>query len=205
MSVALQPPSAGDVLAAVSRKGYRIFSNPKGFDLNIVGIRSADATANTFNDWITFFYDFDGKWNYFAFPATTDPGLYYRENPENVKGTAIVVPGQYRGLWKMGMHQGRYKALVQAKPVKVWRDADRDTVLEAGAVDEGFHGINMHRSNEARASTAVDKWSAGCQVFQDPDHFAFALALCERQIAIHGWDSFTYTLIEEADLRRAPV
>jgi hypothetical protein len=72
-------------------------------------------------------------------------------------------------------------------------------VLEESNIQEGIFGINMHRSNANRASTQVDKWSAGCQVFQDPVHFDFALALCDTQIEKHGWESFTYTLLEESD------
>ena len=60
----------------------------------------------------------------------------------------------------------------------------------------------MHRSNETRASTQVDRWSAGCQVFQDPDHFKFAMNLCQRQIDERGYDTFSYTLLEEADLQK---
>ena len=44
----------------------------------------------------------------------------------NVKGTAILVPGQYRGAYKIGFHKGKYKALVQAKPVKLYIDNDKD-------------------------------------------------------------------------------
>ena len=187
------------IISVMKTKGHRVFENPKGHDLNLVGIRTDDKSADSFNDWMTAFYDYDGRWNFFAFPCTTDPGLYYRENPLLVKGTAIVIPGQYRGLWKRGKHKGRYKALVQAKPIKVWRDADRDNILETGAVEEGLFGINLHRSGEGRASTRVDKWSAGCQVLQDPDQFAFLVRLCDRQVKKHGWDAFTYTLLEEKD------
>lgn len=45
-------------------------------------------------------------WNYFVFPATTDPGTFYRENPLSVKGTAIMKPGQYRGAYMIGRHRG---------------------------------------------------------------------------------------------------
>jgi len=49
-----------------------VFQSPKGHDLNIVGIRTADRTADAFNDWLTVFYRFQDRWNYFAFPATSD-------------------------------------------------------------------------------------------------------------------------------------
>ena len=192
---------AEHVIRVMERKGHKVFKNSSGHDLNLVGIRTADMSANKFNDWLCAFYLFDGHWNFFAFPVTTDPGTFYRENPINVKGTAILKPGQYRGMWKIGKHKG-YKALQQNKPVTVYRDADRDKNIDTKGQDEqeGMFGINCHRSNSARASTQVDRWSAGCQVFQDPDHFAFLLKLCDRGSKKFG-NSFTYTLLTEKDFK----
>ncbi len=193
-------PLVSKIIVTLESKGYRVFRNPAGHDLNIVGIRTDDQTANTFNDWITVFYIFEGIWNFFSFPATTDPGTFYRENPMNVRGTAIMKPGQYRGAYKIGLHRN-YKALQQKGPITVYRDANKDQTIDTTGVkeDTGIHAINIHRADAFRASTLVGKWSAGCQVFQDPDHFAFILSLCERARAKFG-NSFTYTLLEESDL-----
>jgi len=46
----------------------------------------------------------------------------------------------------------------------------------------------------------VGKWSAGCQVLQDPDHFKFLLTLCDRASVKYG-NKFSYTLLEEADFK----
>ena len=194
-------PAVHSIIQVMEKKGYKVFKSPKGHDLNIVGIRTGDMMANSFNDWLTVFYIFDGRWNIFAFPATTDPGLYYRQESINVKGTAIVKPGQYRGMWRIGKHRG-YKALQQVKPVTVYRDADRNNKLDVTGQKEekGLFGINGHRSNAHKPSTSVHKWSAGCQVLQDPDHFAFLLKLCERAAEKFG-NSFTYTLLTENDFR----
>jgi hypothetical protein len=196
----IESPNVSQLISALELKDYLVFSNPKGYDLNIVGIRTADRSANTFNDWITVFYTFAGVWNHFAFPATTDPGTFYRENPINVRGTAIMKPGQYRGAYMIGRHRG-YKALQQKGPITVYRDANLDETIDTTGVEEdtGIHAINIHRADAHRASSEVGKWSAGCQVFQDPDHFAFLLSLCERARSNFG-NSFTYTLLEEEDI-----
>ncbi|TDI83094.1 MAG: hypothetical protein E2O76_13375 [Caldithrix sp.] len=180
-------------------KGYRVFENRKGHDLNLVGIRTSSVDANTFNDWVTAFYIFNDDWNFFAFPATTDPGTFYRKEPLNVKGTAVMKPGQYRGAYKIGKHK-QYKALEQKKPMTVYRDANRDGRLDTAGMEEdtGNYKTNIHRSNAHRPSVVVGKWSAGCQVLQDPDHFAFLLMLCERSKSKFG-NSFTYSLLEEGD------
>ena len=192
-------PTVSDIVEAMEAKGYAVFRNPRGHDLNLVGIRTADLAPNTFNDWLTVFYTFEGVWNYFAFPATTDPGTYYREYPINVRGTAVMKPGQYRGAYKIGHHRG-YKALQQKKAITVYRDADRDEEIDTTGVPEdmGIHAVNIHRANAVRPSVRVGRWSAGCQVIQDPDHFAFLLSLCERAKEKYG-NSFSYTLLEEGD------
>ena len=192
--------SSSQIIRAMEAKGYAVFRDARGHDLNIVGIRSADLSPNTFNDWLTVFYIFEDVWNHFAFPATTDPGTYYRENPLNVRGTAIMKPGQYRGAYKIGRHRN-YKALQQKGPITVYRDNDMDAEIDTTGVaeDTGIHAVNIHRSNAHRPSVVVGKWSAGCQVVQDPDHFAFLLSLCERAKEKFG-NSFTYTLLEENDL-----
>ena len=191
-------PKVDQIISVMKNKGYQLFDDAKGHDLNIVGIRTASTEEEKFNDWLTVFYIFDAVWNYFAFPATTDPGLFYRKNPINVKGTAIVVPGQYRGVYKVGRHRG-YKALQQQKPITVFRDSNRDAKLDTmGSKETGGFGINIHRANAHRPSTVVGKWSAGCRVLQDPDHFQFLLTLCERGKEKFG-NSFSYTLLEEND------
>lgn len=194
-----QAPTAKQIADAMRSKGYKIFANPKGYDLNLFGIRTEHTADNTFNDWVGAMYLDEDRWSCFAFPATTDPGLYWRLHPMNVDGTAMLKPGQYRGAYKVGTHKG-YPALQQRAPVKVYRDADRDAELEPdeSTVQEGLFGINIHRASSRRPSDTVDKWSAGCQVLQDPLHFDFLMALAGRAAEIYG-NSFTYTLIAEAD------
>jgi len=193
-------PAADAIKAAMRRKGYVVFGNDaKGYDLNIFGIRTRDTRSNAFNDIVGVMYLEAGRWILFTFPATTDPGLYWRRNPGRVEGTAILVPGQYRGAYKVGKHKG-YAALQQQKPVKVYRDPNKDDVLDFDpeTIQAGMFGINIHRSNKDRPSEQVNKWSAGCQVLADPIHFGFLMALAMEAQEIHG-NSFTYTLLTEDD------
>jgi hypothetical protein len=200
-------PTIEDVIDVMRKKEYAVFERPSGHDLNLVGIRAADTRSNRFNDWLTVFYRFRERWNFFAFPATTDPGLHYRLEPTpqgegQPQGVAILKPGQYRGAYKIGKHRNKYKALTQRKEITVYRDPDKNATLDVqeGRAVTGFFGINIHRANESRPSVQVDKWSAGCQVLQDPDHFAFLLTLCERQRRkFQNGDAFTYTLLQEQD------
>lgn len=197
MPSAYCPYNVEKIISAMKRLGYVVFEGE--YDLNIVGVRTNDLQANTFNDWICIFHKRkNGVWAFYAFQATTDPGVYWRENPMNVKGVAILMPGQYQKMWKDGEHKG-YPAFQQNTPVIVARDNDGDNVLEIDPnnLDQGMFGINGHHASYKAYSTYVDKWSAGCQVWADIDDHNFAMVLAKRQAAAGLGDEFTYTLLTE--------
>lgn len=171
-------------------------------NLNLIGIRAADASADTFNDALAVLYDnADGKTVLLTYAITTDPGTYYRLHPINVNGTAMLKPGHYPLCWRIGAHRGKYQALVQRGPMTVYRDANRNGVLESGLPeDTGYFGINLHHAAINGYTLRVDRWSAGCQVFADKAHFDEVMALVNASAAIYG-DRFSYTLINEIDLK----
>ncbi|WP_299940399.1 hypothetical protein [uncultured Microbulbifer sp.] len=189
----------GNLQTAMIRKGYQFFDDGD-YNLNLIGIRTADNQSNFFNDHFAVAWRFDGVPHCLVFPATTDPGIFWRQNPMHIRGTAILVPGQYQRLWQLGMHRGQYHALVQLRPARVYRDNNRDSIIDIDApIDDGLFGINCHRASGTHGSQRVDKWSAGCQVLANPFDFALLIALCDR--AARAWGTtFTYTLLEEADL-----
>jgi hypothetical protein len=187
---------------AVKGKGYVWFEGTKDYDLNIVGVRNSttgNKVTNLFDDKITVSYKLNGEWQFHVWNATTDPGKKGVMEYHNTAGVARLVEGQYRGSHSIGLHQGKYKALKQAKPVKVYRDPNRDMTYDETKIAEGIFGINIHRSSATGTSTYVENWSEGCQVFSTVTDFDKFMALCEKASAIHG-NSFTYTLIESVDL-----
>jgi hypothetical protein len=104
-------------------------------------------------------------------------------------------------MWSPGLHHGKYSALVQTGPVTVIRDFNRDNILDytSGREETGLFGINNHRAVENGRSIMVDKWSAGCQVFEDYYEFEIFMRLVSE--AQKNWTpSFTYTLITEDKL-----
>ena len=187
---------------AVKGKGYAWFEGTKDYDLNIVGVRNSatgNKVTNVFDDKITVSYKLNGEWQFHVWNATTDPGKKGVMEYHNAAGVARLVEGQYRGSHSIGLHQGKYKALKQAKPVKVYRDPNRDMTYDETKIAEGIFGINIHRSSATGTSTYVENWSEGCQVFSTVTDFDKFMALCEKASVIHG-NSFTYTLIESVDL-----
>ena len=192
------------VESTLKAKGYVYFEDVKGkgFDVNIIGIRNSDTgqkVTNAFDDLLTLSYkDETGVWKYHEWPATTDPGKKGVMEYHNAKGVARLVEGQYRGSHTIRLHQGKYEALGQAKNVKVYRDANKDMKYDETKIDEGVFGINIHKAGAD--STYVENWSEGCQVFKKSAEFEEFMAICRKAKAIHG-NSFTYTLIESADIR----
>jgi hypothetical protein len=190
---------------AVKSKDYKWFENGD-YNVNIVGVRNSETgtrVTNRFDDCITISYKEDGEWKFHCFECTTDPGDDWMDNPMMKKGCAILVPGQYRGSHKLRLHQGRYLALGQQRPVKVYRDRDADGHYDFNpdTIDEGLFGINIHRATKhaGKTSTYVDKWSAGCQVIASNDDWHCFLDIC--QTARDTWsNNFTYTLIESKDI-----
>lgn len=195
----MRQPTYDELKAAIEKFKYKWFTKP--YDLNVVGIRNASRTPNAYDDTIAIAWvDNDGNKRVFCAPITTDPGMFYLQNPMNPAGCAILVPGQYLGSHKLGKHQGKYKALVQVKPMSVYRDNNRDKFIDAFKIQTGLFGINIHRSVEAGISRNVDKWSAGCQVFSHPHDFNYLIALVEQQKAMIGTDAVSYTLIMESNI-----
>ena len=188
-----------DILQKVKDAGHSIFEKGE-WNLNIIGVRSNDTSSNTYNDKLyVVCKDEFGNWVNICFQITTDPGAYWLKNPSRVDGTAILVPGQYRSVWKIDKHQGRYDALCQRNgKVKVYRDSNADTILDmdSSSISEGWFGINIHRSNSRTESTLVEKWSAGCQVFSNPKEFDIFMSFCRISSTLYG-NKFSYTLIEE--------
>jgi len=193
------------IQATMESKGYKYFTGGD-FDVNIIGVRNSETNGkvtNAFDDCVTISYKEDGKWKFHCYQATTDPGSHWEQNLLNKKGVAILKPGQYRGSHKLRLHQGKYLALGQKSPVKVYRDNNRDgkyDLLEEN-VDEGIFGINIHRATGRKGgkSIRVDKWSAGCQVIADNDDWHQFLDICQTAREIWG-NSFTYTLLESKDI-----
>jgi hypothetical protein len=185
---------------AVKSKGYVWFEGAKDFDLNIVGVRNSatgNKVTNAFDDIITVSFKENGNWAYKEWANTTDPGTKGVKEFHNAAGVARLVEGQYRGSHAIGLHQGKYEALRQVKPVKVYRDANRDMTYDETKIQEGIFGINIHKAGVD--STFVENWSEGCQVFKRAADFEEFMTICRKAAKIHG-ASFTYTLIESKDI-----
>jgi len=196
---------AEEIKGIMDTKGYVFFEKGK-FNVNIVGVRSSVTTANLFDDAMLLLYkNKKDQWEAASSVITTDPGEKYLMHPLGAKGTAILVPGQYRGAYQVDTHarsnpKFAHEALCQrGAKLKVWRDNNRDKVLDHDpeSIDEGWHGINIHRSKVGEADY-VGSYSAGCQVFKNGTDYKLFLDVIKRSRDMYG-NSFSYTLLEEKD------
>ena len=134
-------------------KSYKFFDTPdRKLNLNIIGVRRDNQGTNTFDDFLLVMYREEELMVNHRWSATTDPGKYWLLNPINPKGTAVLVPGQYRGTWQLGKHQNSYEALVQRKPVKVWRDNSKDEIIDY----ESFSTVNPVDMRATLESTFIE-------------------------------------------------
>lgn len=185
---------------------YPIKDNPV-----LINIRTDSTECNSFDDFTILYCN--GVFGYMS-RCTCDPGLSPLKKPVNVNGTAIVMNGYYKGLWKIGYHKGKYKALVQNRPVIVFRDNDKDDVLDYNfimnddelvknakfekglarlvidgkeyVIEKGMFGINWHRAAVDREVEEVNGWSAGCCVVQKPEDFDRQLSIIEYVLKTTG-------------------
>lgn len=222
--------NTSDVIKAMKAKDYSVFENDdRAFNLNIVGIRNSDRVSNKFNDTLLVFYKHNGVWHTSSYNVTVDPGTVYRKKPINAKGTAIIMPGQYPSLWKHGLHRGKYKALVQNAPCTVARDNNKDATIDVNipyfsttstftasgitttdyldqdgnvvfVTQTGMFGINCHKSGGG-VTEDVNYYSAGCVVFEDNEAYESKfLVACGNSARFYG-DGFTFTLLNDNDVR----
>jgi len=192
--------TAEQIIQALGNSGYVVFDGPN-YDLNLVGVRTSDRTVNRFNDFMYVIWRESQTWESRSYKITTDPGLYWLQNPMNVEGTAVLKSSQCRSAFRIGQHKG-YRALQQNRPLPVYRDNNRDNILDfnENTLDEGMFGINIHKAgSRIEGSTQVDKWSAGCQVFSKESDFNEFMEFCDRSAQQYG-NEFTYTLLNDREI-----
>ncbi len=205
ISVAAKPAATSkytkqQIETAVKGKGYKWFEG-SDYVLNIVGVRNSatgQKVTNLFDDHITLSYTVGGETKFHCWPATTDPGTKGVMQYGNKAGVARLVEGQYIDSHIMRLHAGKYEALGQNKPVKVFRDPNKDMVYDEKSIQEGVFGINIHKAGAD--STYVENWSEGCQVFKRSADFEEFMTICRKAKTANG-NKFSYTLIESTDIK----
>jgi hypothetical protein len=194
----------------IKGKAYRWYANT--LELNIVGVRSASSQSNSFDDHLLLAYvDQVGRPIYREYQITTDPGKPWLLKPLDPAGCAVLIPGQYINAYMIGIH-GRsrpaprqYEALEQVVPMNYVRDNNKDATIDFSLWDNPKNVFsanlktNIHRASKWAITKAVETYSAGCQVFDDPTSFDEFMKICRQSRDGRHLNKFTYTLLMEKD------
>ena len=173
-------------------------------NLNLVGIRTNNTKADNYDDFFCLLFEENGtKKLWICNEFTTDPGIYYLQKKLlNPNGCAIMVPGHYKSLWTIGLHGHTipYKAFVQIGRVQVYRDRNKDNILDFDKntiqTSSGL-GINLHHGYDSKN---VGPNSAGCQVFKHKSDLNTLLEKAEKSAKLYG-KKFSYSLLTENDFK----
>ena len=104
--------SIGYLQSIIEGMGYAFFTKGN-YNVNIIGVRNPNLVANSFDDTMLCAYKVSDQWILKEWQITTDAGRYWLQHPLNAKGCALLVPNQYRGVYKIDKHNGKYYALCQ--------------------------------------------------------------------------------------------
>jgi len=189
-------------------------------ELNIVYLEDSDPIGSpipevlgSWNDRrIVFTFSADGTpYTILNEVATTEPGRSATFSAGAVRrgGVARIAIGQFKA-WRLGYHKvsrnGRnHPALVQAAPLPVHRDADRNGLRTRDRIHLGLFGINQHSTMPGITPQVVGSWSEGCLVGRDWErHIEFIdlLRTDPRYIAAPNF-LFTTTIIDTSDMARS--
>ena len=140
-----------------------VFNQIKG----ITWVRCDKKLTNTFDDFAVLWVNGEVAE---VFPCSTTAGKHYIQNPityGGVTGTAIAAAQYVRGSHQFKT-SSNWKSLwlgmpyfQQIKPIQIFRDGNKDAVLDEKVIQTGLFGINFH---QAGLGNLIDNWSAGCQV-----------------------------------------
>ena len=193
----MERPTIEDIQEVMLENRMVVFSKP--FDVTLGGIRTNDNKSNKFNDWLfASYFTKGGGIVSVIIEGTTDAGLYYRENPMQIDGTAIIQHGvQHRGAYtymKKGGHRGQ-EAFRQTGKMSYWKDANRDQYLDFdGKVSHEIYNTNIH--DMGKFGNYVNKWSAGC-AGSVVENMYLLYQVAQVQIAHGNGDKFSFALLHE--------
>lgn len=154
----------------------------------LIAVRSAADVPDAFDDRAYVFEVKPGGTPTFFMAAscTTHPGVDVLKNfaaKYNKAGAAVLASDQIvYDSHAHGLHQGKYAAYRQVKPMAYFRDTDRDAKAEENGTRQiGVIYANVHRANPDRESVVNKNWSAGCIVMNNPQKFAAFMSFMNKR------------------------
>lgn len=173
-------------------------------NINIFGVRDVtNVKKDVFNDYIG--VAIDNKVH--LFKGTCDPSVYWTKKGgagAKKNGVAHICLGYYKNVYMVGLHKG-YEAMVQrGSSIKIWRDSNNNFRKDdSDIIEKGYFGVNIHRASAYHVLENIGKYSAGCQVIQDPKDFEKFLNIVkgsEKYSKKGKRAKFSYFLLKRSDI-----
>jgi peptidoglycan hydrolase-like protein with peptidoglycan-binding domain len=202
---------AGRLVASLRAKGHWISRHPDCVNIVYVEGMNDDGspngnTPNEFNDLRVVL-----RINRSGNPAildqwegTTEPGMFFTQTPESADGAARIAFGQYKS-WVVGLHRkgskSEHEALVQATPIDIFRDLDKNFSRAGDRKFTGIFGINQHWGFNLPKEN-IKNASAGCLVGRTKaGHVAF-MTLCksDARFQVSNGYRFMTAVVPAADV-----
>lgn len=142
----------------------------------IIYVRTDDKLTNSYDDFAVLIINDKIE---MVVPCSTTAGKFYVQNPittGGITGTAIACKQQVKGshqfvtakTWtSLWLNAPFFR---QIKPIAIYRDGNKDGIIDTKTITKGLYGINLHRGG---LGSLIDRWSAGCQVV--PDKYWFEI------------------------------
>lgn len=201
---------AGKIVTAMHKHGYWICRHSKCVNIIYVegmdvGGRANKNVPNHFNDLRLLIRIENGIPKLVAqWEGTTEPGKYFTMKPMNKRGAARIAFGQYKA-WIVGRHgKDKHEALVQNRPLPVYRDIKK-VFKRYGDRHVGNFGINQHWGYDLRKAD-IGRSSAGCLIGRTRAghrNFMKLIRADARARAAGGGYRFMTTVLPAADVVNA--
>lgn len=191
---------ADKIIYYMKREGYQVFTGKGNYNIIYIEGMNLDEIPNDnkpdeFNDLrlvIEVINDqprIVNKWE-----ATTEPGIYYTENPQDFRGAFRIQVGQYTA-WQLNYHWGSggdvQEALIQVKPISGYRDYYQSYKRD-GDVYTGLYDINQHHANNSSFDN-IGLYGAGCLVGRTKAGHEEFLEILKSDIRYQKNPNFVFT------------
>lgn len=196
-------PTIQKIHEVMKNSGMEVFETP--YSVTLGGIRTKDNESGKFNDWLfASMFTPGGGIMSVVIEGTVDAGIYYRLDPINAAGTAVIMDGvQHRGAYRYENpkknddqhgHKGQ-EAFSQKNEMQYWRDNNGDRKIDReGPIHKENARTNGHDMGDR--GDDVGRNSAGCWG-SIRKNMELLYAMAELQIENGVGDTLSYAMLHE--------
>lgn len=187
--------------------GTKLYGKPHEINIFVLegcspGFVPNNDAADGWNDWLMCISYKDGQpFICHSSVCTSEPGLSATHSKRAIKtgGVFRIAIGFHERCWKIGFHKGNrnHPALVQAAPIRGYRDTNKDGKRTGDPYVQDVKGLNFHSTRPNLLPVRVGDFSFGCIVNREwLDHKLFMRQI-EKEAEIRGGKAlFSATVVD---------